>query len=267
MPGPVIRLIPDLCRRAGPDLVDITGGAPELCPDFRRLVSDLCEAGLPVQVRTNLTTFGLPGMEYLPVFLKEHGVRVAASMPCYLEENVRAQRGGGVFEKCIASLKVLNGLGYGRDHGPGLDLVVNPTGPFLPPREEDLERDFRRELAAGHGVVFSRLFTITNMPLGRFGAALKKENLEADYLKLLMDAFNPATLHGLMCRHQVSIGWDGNLYDCDFNLALGLKVDHGAPDHVSCFDPDALSRRRIVTGQHCFGCTAGVGSSCEGALA
>jgi radical SAM/Cys-rich protein len=187
-------------------------------------------------------------------------------MPCYLEENVCAQRGKGVYEKSIEAIKRLNALGYGPNPDLPLSLVYNPGGPFLPPLQSALEGDYRRELGSCFGITFTRLLTITNMPLGRFRMQLHRQNQERNYIDLLRKSFNPKTVEGLMCRHQLSVGWEGTLYDCDFNLALRLPVDHGAPDHITSFDLIDLRKRRIVTGDHCFGCTAGSGSSCGGAL-
>jgi len=248
-------------------LVDITGGAPELHPRLRDFIRDLRAAGLPVQLRTNLSVLTEPAMEDMPLFLRRHQVHLVGSMPCYLEENVRAQRGPGVYEKSIAAIRKLNALGYGVDAELPLNLVYNPAGPFLPPEQSALEAAYRRELAARFGVRFTSLLAIANMPIGRFLADLRRRRLEQDYLGLLFDSFNLATVAGLMCRHQISVAWDGTLYDCDFNLALGWPVDHGIADHVRDFDPEALAHRRIVTGPHCFGCTAGAGSSCRGTLA
>jgi radical SAM/Cys-rich protein len=247
--------------------VDLTGGAPELNPYFRRFVSALRQQGHTVQVRTNLSVLLEPGMEGMPEFLRRHQVRLVASMPCYLEENVRAQRGVGTYERSVTVIKTLNGLGYGSDPELPLNLVYNPGGPFLPPPQSALEQDYRRELGERFGIRFTRLLTITNMPLGRFRKQLDQKSHKENYLRLLRNSFNPQTISGLMCRHQISVGWDGTLYDCDFNLTLGLPVNHGAPDHIRSFKCDDLWMRRVVTGDHCFGCTAGAGSSCGGALA
>jgi radical SAM/Cys-rich protein len=205
-------------------------------------------------------------MNKIPEFFREHNIRLVASLPCYLEENVSTQRGKGVYEKSITAIRQLNTLGYGKDPELPLSLVYNPGGPFLPPPQSMLEEDYRREMDLRFGITFTRLLTITNMPLGRFHKELVRQNQERSYLDLLRKSFNPQTVSGLMCRHQVSIGWDGTLYDCDFNLALGLPVNHGAPDHIKSFRVADLKARRIVTGEHCFGCTAGFGSSCQGAL-
>ena len=247
-------------------LVDLTGGAPELHPDLRRLVAALAAQGTPIQVRTNLSVLRRPELRDLPRLFREHGVRLVASLPCYLEENVRTQRGDGVFAACIAALRTLNEEGYGDDPALPLDLVHNPAGPSLPSSQETLAAAYREALWTRHGVRFSRLLTLANMPIGRFAERLRQEDAEASYRSLLRASFNPDTLGGVMCRRQLSVGWDGTLYDCDFNLALRLPVDHGAPTHIDQLDRAVHARRRIVTGEHCFGCTAGAGSSCGGAL-
>jgi len=261
-----MELVLEAARSVRCQLVDLTGGAPELNPSFRRLIVALRQEGLSAQVRTNLTVLLEPSMDTMPEFLRDHQVQLVASMPCYLEENVRAQRGTGVYEKSIQAIKRLNGLGYGYESSLSLNLVYNPGGPFLPPPQPALEEDYRRELDNRFGIRFTRLLTITNMPLGRFRKELNRQNQGENYLELLRKSFNPLTLQGLMCRHQVTVGWDGTLYDCDFNAALGLAVNHGAPDHIRFFKAEDLWTRRIVTGEHCFGCTAGAGSSCGGAL-
>jgi radical SAM/Cys-rich protein len=263
----IMELILKAAEKDGCQLVDLTGGAPELNPHFRVFVSALHQQGHAVQVRTNLSVLLEPGMEGMPEFLGRHQVRLVASMPCYLEENVRAQRGMGTYERSVTVIKTLNGLGYGSDPELPLNLVYNPGGPFLPPPQSALEQDYRRELDERFGIRFTRLLTITNMPLGRFRKQLDRQGQQENYRRLLRNAFNPQTLSGLMCRHQLSVGWDGTLYDCDFNLTLGLPVNHGAPDHIRSFKRGDLWMRRVVTGEHCFGCTAGSGSSCGGALA
>lgn len=256
----------NVAREVDCTLLDITGGAPEIHPDFRRFVVSAREAGHPVQVRTNLTVLTESGYADMPAFLKRNGVRLVASLPCYLEENVNRQRGDGVYKRSVEAIRALNDIGYGRDAELALDLVYNPAGPHLPPDADGLEADYHRELRERHGIEFSRLITITNMPIGRFLGDLKRRKKAEDYLQLLRDAFNPATVDGLMCRHQINVDWDGYMYDCDFNLALKMKINHGMPTHVKDFDP-AIHGRRIHTGKHCFGCTAGRGSSCGGALA
>jgi len=261
-----MELVLEAARGAQAQLVDLTGGAPELNPHFCRFVKALREEKHQVQVRTNLTVLLEPGMEKVPQLFRDHKIRLVASMPCYLEENVCAQRGKGAYEKSIEAIKQLNALGYASNPDLSLNLVYNPGGPFLPPSQSALEEDYRRELRSRFGITFTRLLTITNMPLGRFRMQLHRQNQERNYIDLLRKSFNPKTVEGLMCRHQLSVGWEGTLYDCDFNLALRLPVDHGAPDHITSFDLIDLTKRRIVTGDHCFGCTAGSGSSCGGAL-
>lgn len=266
MEWPTMERVLSAARISECRLVDLTGGAPELNPSFHRLVKALRREGHRVQVRTNLTVLLESGLEEMPEFLRDYQVQLVASLPCYLEENVRSQRGLSVYEKSISVLKRLNALGYGLTPNLPLNLVYNPGGPFLPPVQSALEDDYRRELGGRFGVTFTRLLTITNMPLGRFRKNLGRQNQEQNYLHLLQECFNPRTVAGLMCRHQISVGWDGVLYDCDFNLALGLPVNHGAPDHIKNFRPADLRMRRIVTGEHCFACAAGSGSSCGGAL-
>ena len=256
----VMLMVLEAAKAARPSLVDLTGGAPELNPLFCWFVDMLVKNGLTMQVRTNLTAMLTQGLTNLPAFLAERRIRLVASMPCYLEENVRAQRGPGVYEKSVEAIKRLNALGYGISPELPLNLVYNPGGAFLPPDQLSLEADYKRELMVRFGVSFTHLLTITNMPIGRFKCS-------AQYKALLRESFNPATIDGLMCRHQVSVGWDGTLFDCDFNLALSMPVNHGAPDHVRMFDPAKLRIRKVVTGEHCFGCTAGCGSSCKGSLA
>ena len=247
-------------------LVDITGGAPEMHPQFRRFVRTVRGKGFPVLVRTNLTILLEAGYESFPAFFREQTVQLCASLPCYMEENVDAQRGTGVFEDSITALQRLNSYGYGIQPHLPLNLVYNPVGPTLPADQSELERDYREELRSEYGIEFTHLLTIANMPIGRFRSDLKREDQLEGYNQLLRDSFNSATLDGLMCRHQINIGWDGRMYDCDFNLALKLPVEKGLPQHIKDFDPELFAHRRIVTGNYCFGCTAGSGSSCTGAL-
>jgi radical SAM/Cys-rich protein len=266
MDWPIMEKVLGVAEEIRPQLVDLTGGAPELNPHFRPFIAALRKQGHPVQVRTNLAVLSEPGMEDLPSFFQDYQILLVASLPCYLEENVCAQRGQGVYEKSIKAIRLLNSLGYGKSPEFPLNLVYNPGGPFLPPSQPDLEKDYKRELGNRFSITFTHLLTITNVPLGRFRRQLQRERQEQQYLQLLRESFNPQTVPGLMCRHQLSVGWDGTLYDCDFNLALGLRVNHGAPDHLRFFKAEMLKTRRIVTGEHCFACTAGSGSSCGGAL-
>ncbi len=253
-------------RACGARTVDITGGAPELHPRFRDFVRALAREEVEVLVRTNLTVFFEPEAAGIAAFFRDHRVHLVASLPCYLEDNVDTQRGDGVFRRSLDAIRELNELGYGRDDALLLDLVYNPVGHSLPPEPAVLETAYKQHLADDHGIVFSRLLTITNMPIGRFRADLKRSGDHDRYRDVLRESFNPRTIDSLMCRRQISVRWDGTLFDCDFNLALKMPVDGGSPTHIRDFEPQALGRRRIATAEHCFGCTAGRGSSCGGAL-
>lgn len=247
--------------------IDITGGAPELNPHFRWFVGEVRQLGRHVIDRCNLTILLTRGHDDLPEFLAEHRVEVVASLPCYLEQNVDAQRGDGVFERSISALRRLNELGYGRpESGLLLNLVYNPLGPALPPPQEQLEADYRRELLARYGLVFNRLYTITNMPISRFLDDLLQSGRYEDYLEKLHGAFNSAAVAGVMCRTTLSVDWQGRLYDCDFNQMLELGLLPGLPQYIRDFDAAHLARRQIATARHCYGCTAGAGSSCQGAI-
>ncbi|MCW5977187.1 MAG: arsenosugar biosynthesis radical SAM protein ArsS [Bryobacteraceae bacterium] len=249
-------------------VVDITGGAPELNPNFRWIVDEAKRQGRRVMDRCNLTVLLLPSQADLAEFLAARQVEVVASLPHYSAERTDAQRGENVFEKSIQALRLLNGLGYGAPDGAlQLNLVYNPTGAFLPPAQHAVEADFRRELRRRHGVEFNRLYTIANMPISRFLEFLLRTGNYDGYMQRLIQAYNPRAAAAVMCRYTLSIGWDGVLYDCDFNQMIELTVNHGAPTHIRDFDLAVLARRRIVTGQHCYGCTAGAGSSCGGATA
>jgi len=262
-----VELVLKILERCDIPNLDITGGAPELNPSFELLVRGAHALGRHIIDRSNLTVFYLDGKGHLPEFLRDHGVEVTASLPCYLEENVDAQRGTGVFAKSIAALQWLNRLGYGQE-GTGLilNLVYNPLGASLPPEQRRLEDAYRQQLGERFGVVFNALYTITNMPINRFRLDLLRQGAFERYMELLVREFNPATVDNLMCRTLVSVGWEGTLYDCDFNQMLNMSIDHGSPRHIRDFDVVALSMREIRTGRHCFGCTAGSGSSCQGAL-
>ena len=253
-------------EEVGAKLVDITGGAPEMHPHFRRFVSALHEKRLPVMVRTNLTILLESGFETMPEFFREHQVELCASLPCYLKENVDTQRGAGIYEKSIRALKILNRQGYGLEQRLPLNLVYNPVDATLPPNSVELEADYKRELRERFGIEFTRLLTIANMPIGQFRSDLMRDRKLEAYNQLLQESFNPGTLNGLMCRHQIHVGWDGRLYDCDFNYALKLPVGETFPQYIKDFDPELLMNRTIQTEFHCFGCTAGSGSSCGGAL-
>jgi radical SAM/Cys-rich protein len=247
--------------------VDITGGAPELNPNFRWLVEQAHSLGRHVIDRCNLSVLLLPSQSDLVGFLARHKVEVIASLPYFRQSQTDAQRGAGVFDKSMEALKLLNAAGYGVEgSGLALTLVCNPVGAFLPPKQDALEAQFRQELRRRHGVHFTHLYTITNMPISRFLEFLLESGNYEGYMERLVNAFNPAAAAGVMCRYTLSVGWDGTLYDCDFNQMLAMPIGHGAPHHICDFDPARLHTRRIATGNHCYGCTAGSGSSCGGAV-
>jgi radical SAM/Cys-rich protein len=251
------------------ECLDLTGGAPELNPLFKYLVSAARELGVRVIDRCNLTILSEPDQEGLAIFLAEHQVEVTASLPCYSEANVDKQRGKGVFERSIDGLQTLNALGYGQpDSGLVLNLVYNPQGPSLPPSQVELELDYKRELKKDFGITFNQLFTITNMPIQRFGSVLLSQGKFHDYMTLLKDAYRPENLETVMCRSLISVNWQGYLYDCDFNQMLDMPAmfaDINKP-HLNDLLNDVSWQQPIKIGQHCYGCTAGQGSSCGGAL-
>ena len=247
-----------------PPVVDITGGAPELSEFFRPIVEAARAAGAHVLDRNNLTIIEEPGFAWLPEYLAEHEVEVIASLPCYLPENVTRQRGAGVFEKSIRALQKLNAVGYGTRLP--LNLVYNPVGPTLPGPQPELEADYKESLRREHGIVFHQLFMITNQPIARFAADLREHGRWDEYLELLANSFNPATVDGLMCRTTLSVDYRGRLYDCDFNQMLDLPLAGGLPTFLWNITPAQLEHGSIATGAHCLACTAGCGSSCTGAL-
>ena len=262
-------LVIEVVRARDIRVVDLTGGAPELNSNFRSLVVAARATGARVIDRCNLTILSEAGQEGLGEFLALHRAEVVASLPCYSKENVDVQRGDGVFERSIEGLRRLNALGYGNaDSGLVLNLIYNPLGPYLPPSQSDLERDYRRILGERFGVVFDRLFTLANMPIQRFGSLLISRGQFGAYMQLLRDAYRPENLDGVMCRSLISVDWEGNLYDCDFNQMLGLPLRQSrrARTHLSQLDVDALEGLPIRVADHCYGCTAGQGSSCGGAL-
>ncbi len=265
------RLLALLAASPRVEVLDLTGGAPEMNPSFRPLVQGGRRLGRRVIDRCNLTILLEPGYEDLAEFLAAEGVEIVASLPCYTQENVDAQRGRGTFAGSIAALRRLNALGYGKPGSPlRLDLVYNPLGPSLPAPQQDLERDYKRELGERFGIEFHHLLTITNMPIRRFADQLVRLGKTESYQALLVERFNPATVAGLMCRSQVSVDWTGRLYDCDFNLMLELPLPHGDNRRPTIWDVDSLATLEggaISTDRHCFGCTAGSGSSCSGAIA
>jgi radical SAM/Cys-rich protein len=248
--------------------VDITGGAPEMNPHFRWFVTACTKLGKQVIDRCNLTIIRAnPTYHDLPDFFAQHRVHVVSSLPYYAKMRTDSQRGDGVFEDSIAALQQLNAVGYGHpDSGLMLDLVYNPAGAFLPGDQAVLEAEFKRQLFRRHQVVFNKLLTITNMPISRFLDYLLESGNYAAYMESLVNAFNPDTIPGLMCRNTLSVSWEGYLYDCDFNQMLELKVDTSSRPHIMDFDLPALQERRVVVNQHCYGCTAGSGSSCGGAI-
>jgi radical SAM/Cys-rich protein len=260
------RQVIELLGRHSIRTLDITGGAPELNPQFRFLVDEAAKLGRRIIDRCNLTVLTLPGQADLLTYLAERKVEITASLPSFRQAGTDAQRGDGVFAKSIEALKKLNGVGYGKGTGLVLDLVHNPVGAFLPGNQASLERDYRRELASRYGIVFDHLHAITNMPISRFLEFLERSGNTEHYMDLLVRAFNPAAARGVMCRTYLSVGWDGTLYDCDFNQMLALPVDHAAPRTLGSLLASNDLSRRVRTGLHCFGCTAGAGSSCGGSL-
>jgi radical SAM/Cys-rich protein len=266
-----IEHILEVLRNSDVHTLDLTGGAPEMNPLFRPLVKAAYELGVKVIDRCNLTILLEPGYEGTAEFLAEHDVQIVASLPCYMEDNVDGQRGKGVYQKSMQALRLLNQLGYGEEGGKlELTLVYNPTGPYLPPPQEDLQKDYKAFLADKFGIQFNQLFTITNMPIARFGSTLLSRGQFEDYMTLLKDSFSAANMQGLMCINQLSIDWQGYIYDCDFNQMLNMNIRN--PDnleklHISDLAKTSMQDIPIRIADHCYGCTAGQGSSCGGALA
>ncbi len=260
----------DVLGESSINTIDITGGAPEMNPEFRWFIERIRER-LPdatILVRSNLTLLTAhEKYRDIPEFLKQQRVTLIASLPCHTKAAVDSVRGKGVFDRSIAALKLLNTLGYGKEEtGLELNLVYNPGGPSLPEEQHQLERRYRKQLFEEHGIVFNHLYTITNMPISRFLNDLLENGQYCQYMTLLAKSFNPLAVNNLMCRTTVSVGWDGALYDCDFNQMLNLPLDKRAPQHISSFNKEMLRNRLITVGQHCYGCTAGAGSSCQGTL-
>jgi radical SAM/Cys-rich protein len=249
--------------------LDMTGGAPEMNVHFRYLVQEARALGVHVIDRCNLTILFEPGYEDMAEFLARHEVEITASLPCYSQKNVDQQRGDGVFDKSIAGLRLLNALGYGRDGGPALSLVYNPQGPSLPPGQQGLEADYKRELMQHFGIEFTRLYVLANMPIQRFGSMLVSKGQFADYMNLLKHNYSSANLDGVMCRTLVSVDWQGHLYDCDFNqmLAMPARLNRTGRPHLRDLLGREVDGEPIAIADHCYGCTAGQGSSCGGALA
>lgn len=259
----------DFIQRSAVQTLDLTGGAPELNENFRYLVTTAREHGIEVIDRCNLTVLNEPGQEGLADFLAENGVQVVASLPCYLKDNVEAQRGKGVYQSSITGLRKLNELGYGKPgSGLQLNLMYNPQGASLPPSQDALEVDYKRELQKREGVFFNQLFVLVNMPIMRFGSMLISKGQFEDYMNLLKGSYQEANLKNVMCRSLLSVDWQGYVYDCDFNQMLGLSIrsSGSAAVHIRDVDAAALENNPIITGDHCYGCTAGQGCSCTGAL-
>ncbi len=253
-------------EQAGITKADITGGAPELNPLFRQFVEGLLALEISVTSRCNLTVLLEPGQEDLADWYAAHNIRLVCSLPCYTRKNVDAQRGKHVFDKSVLALDILNTRGYGHHPELVLDLVYNPGGASLPPAQAKLESDYRNKLCEEHGIVFSKLLTLTNLPINRFRHYLDKTNQLQSYMQLLADNFNADTIAGLMCRHLISVDWQGRVYDCDFNQMLGIPLGGDDAQYLWELNIDQLENRSIAVENHCFGCTAGAGSSCGGAL-
>ncbi len=263
-----MQLCIDVLKQSEIPTVDLTGGAPELNPSFKWFVDEIKKLDRHVIVRSNLTILEESGFHDFSEFMANHKVEIVSSLPFYKKTFTDKQRGDGVFDKSISAIKKLNAFGYGQE-GTGLifNLVYNPVGAFLPPSQEGLENDYKRELLNNHGIVFNSLYTITNMPISRFLDYLIQSGNYESYMQKLVDSFNPIAATNVMCKFTISVGWDGQLFDCDFNQMLEMNMDHGAPNHIKDFDIKKIENRRIVTAQHCYGCTAGAGSSCGGATA
>jgi radical SAM/Cys-rich protein len=269
MSAEIIHEVLRFAAASGIATLDLTGGAPELNPHFRDLVGEARALGIHVMDRCNLTILEEPGQEDLGEFLAGHAVEIVASLPCYLKENVDGQRGDGVYETSVCALRRLNALGYGKgDARLPLNLVYNPTGPYLPPAQRGLEADYKRELQARFGIVFDQLFIMTNMPIARFGSTLLSKGRFEEYMQLLRDAYRDENLDQVMCRDLISVDWQGFVYDCDFNQMLGLPLSWRGRGHTRLSDlmGNDLAGNPIVVADHCYGCTAGQGSSCGGAL-
>ncbi|MEM9444504.1 MAG: arsenosugar biosynthesis radical SAM (seleno)protein ArsS [Verrucomicrobiota bacterium] len=265
------QILPWLKRMDHIHTVDLTGGTPEMIPDFRYLINELKK--IPhirtIMDRLNATILVEPGFEWASNFLADHKITLIASMPCYSPQNVNKQRGQRVFERSIKAFQMLNELGYGKNNELILNFVYNPNGAFLPPDQKKLEADYKREMKKHFDIDFNHLYTITNMPIARFASYLKRNGAYESYMNTLKEAFNPSSVDGLMCKNTLSIGWQGEVYDCDFNQQLAMRWKNGNPKkNLFLWDikPEDISDRPILTGTHCFGCTAGAGSSCGGAL-
>ena len=256
----------DALKHSDIETVDLTGGAPEMNPHFRWFVDELSKLDKHIIVRSNLTILDTRKFEDLPQFMADHGVEITCSLPFYNKRRTDAQRGEGTYDKSMKVLKILNEIGYGKeDTGLELNLVYNPVGAFLPGDQASLKQQYKERLWKDHGIVFNDLFTITNLPISRYLNFLVTTGNLDEYMEKLVTSFNPAAAEGVMCRNTISIGWDGTLYDCDFNQMLKMETENGSPQHIKDWNLEALNDREIKTNQHCYGCTAGAGSSCGGA--
>jgi len=263
----VMEKILSWAKEANIKRADLTGGAPELNPHFRQFCNELIKLGIQITSRCNITVLFEQGQEDLAQWYKDRNIRLVCSLPCYTEDNVDAQRGKGVFDKSIAGLQLLNSLGYGVEENLSLDLVYNPGGAFLPPPQASLEADYRRMLGDNFGIVFSSLLAITNIPINRFAHALKRDGELDDYQHLLVSNFNANTVDNLMCKSLLNLDWEGRVYDCDFNQMLEIPISGGEVRYLWDLAIDDVDGATIATNRHCFGCTAGAGSSCGGVLA
>ena len=263
----IISLIPKVIEKYKIKTLDITGGAPEMHPEFRNLITTLSDKNIDIIDRCNLTIFFEDGFEDLPQFLAKNNVIVTASLPCYEKDNVELQRGYGVFDKSINALKILNDLGYGKQKdGLQLNLVYNPVNPILPPSQEILEEDYKRILFEKYNISFNNLYTITNMPINRYADSLNRENKLDSYYKLLKENFNKNNLENLMCKKTISVNWQGQIYDCDFNQQINLKGNKGPKTLSDLINKSFKFNYEVAVNEHCFACTAGAGSSCGGTL-
>ena len=263
----IISLIPKVIEKYKIKTLDITGGAPEMHPEFRNLITTLSDKNIDIIDRCNLTIFFEDGFEDLPQFLAKNNVIVTASLPCYEKDNVELQRGYGVFDKSINALKILNDLGYGKQKdGLQLNLVYNPVNPILPPSQEILQADYKRILSENYDISFNNLYTITNMPINRYADSLNRENKLGSYYKLLKENFNKNNLENLMCKKTISVNWQGQIYDCDFNQQINLKGNKGPKTLSDLMSKSFKFDYEVAVKEHCFACTAGAGSSCGGTL-
>ena len=256
----------DWAERANIKRVDLTGGAPELNPHFKQFCTELIKLNIEITSRCNITVLYEKGQEYLAQWYADNKIRLVCSLPCYTEDNVDAQRGKGVFDKSIEGLQLLNSLGYGVDPKLSLDLVYNPLGAFLPPEQTGLEKEYRDMLKQNFDIVFSNLLAITNIPINRFAHALRRDGELEDYQTLLVENFNAQTVDQLMCKHLINLDWEGRVFDCDFNQMLDIPLSGGKQRYLWDISIDEVEGQAIATNRHCFGCTAGSGSSCSGIL-